>query len=57
MDIKKVNFDETKQSQLSFVEMLINMGYRYIPISEVMKERGGDASKFILKDTVFKKIK
>ncbi len=56
MDINKVNFDETKQSQLPFVEMLINMGYRYIPTPEVMAERGGDTSKFILKDTAFKKL-
>jgi type I restriction enzyme R subunit len=50
------NFDETKQSQLPFVEMLINMGYRYIPIADVMKERGDDLSKFILHDTAFKKL-
>ncbi len=56
MDIDKIHFDETKQSQLPFVEMLINMGYRYIPISEVMIERGGDTSKFILRDTAFKKL-
>ncbi|MCF7820293.1 MAG: HsdR family type I site-specific deoxyribonuclease [Candidatus Pacebacteria bacterium] len=56
MDINKVHFDETKQSQLPFVEMLINMGYRYLPTSEVLAERGGDASKFILKNTAFKKL-
>lgn len=52
--LDKVNFDETKQSQLPFVEMLINMGYRYIPTSEIMSERNGDTSKFILKKTAQK---
>ncbi|MBU1071500.1 HsdR family type I site-specific deoxyribonuclease [Patescibacteria group bacterium] len=52
--LDKVNFDETKQSQLPFVEMLINMGYRYIPAKEVMTERQGDTSKFILKKTAQK---
>ncbi len=56
MDINKVHFDETKQSQLPFVEMLINMGYRYIPTAEIMAERGGDTSKFILKNTAMEKL-
>ncbi len=51
-----LNFDEAKQSQLPLVEVLINMGYRYIPCDEVMKERRGDTSKFILKDTAFRKF-
>ncbi len=54
--LNKIHFDETKQSQLPFVEMLINMGYRYISTKEVMTERGGDTSKFILKNTAFKKL-
>ena len=56
MDINKVHFDETKQSQLPFVEMLINIGYRYIPTSEVMLERGNDTNKFILKNTAIEKL-
>ena len=52
--LDKVNFDETKQSQLPFVEMLINMGYRYISAGEVTVERDGDTSKFILKKTAHK---
>ncbi|MFH1187245.1 MAG: HsdR family type I site-specific deoxyribonuclease, partial [bacterium] len=56
MDIDKVNFDETKQSQLPFAEMLINMGYRYISAGDVLVERGGDISKFILRDTAIKKL-
>ncbi len=51
-----LNFDEAKQSQLPSVEMLVNLGYRYLSRDEVMKERGGDASKFILKDTARRKF-
>lgn len=54
--MEKVNFDETKQSQLPFAEMLINMGYRYIPVYEVNEERGGDTSNFILRDTARRKF-
>ncbi|MFH1900580.1 MAG: HsdR family type I site-specific deoxyribonuclease [Patescibacteria group bacterium] len=56
MDMEQVNFDETKQSQLPFVEFLVNMGYRYIPVKEVMAERDGDISKFILRNTAIKKL-
>jgi type I restriction enzyme R subunit len=56
MDITKIHFDETKQSQLPFVELLINMGYRYMTIKEVEEERGNDISKFILKQTARKKL-
>jgi len=52
--MQNVNFDETKQSQLPFVEMLINLGYRYISADEIMSERNGDTSKFILKKTAQK---
>ena len=51
-----MNFDETKQSQLPFVEFLVNMGYRYISASDVLAERGGDTSKFILRDTAIRKL-
>jgi type I restriction enzyme, R subunit len=51
-----LNFDETKQSQLPLAEMLINMGYRYISRAEVMAERRGDTSAFILRDTAIKKF-
>lgn len=54
--MEEINFDEAKQSQLPLVEMLINLGYRYIPVSQVMQERGGNISKFILKETAFKKF-
>lgn len=49
MSIINVNFDEARQSQLPFVESLINMGYTYISAEDVMRERGGDTRKFILK--------
>ncbi|NJK70657.1 MAG: type I restriction endonuclease subunit R [Thermales bacterium] len=45
------NFDETKQSQLPFVELLINLGYEYIPHERITRERGDSNSKFLLKDT------
>jgi len=56
MSIQNLHFDETKQSQLPFVELLINMGYQYIPISEIKKERGEDNTKFILRKTARKKF-
>ncbi len=45
-----IDFDEAKQSQLPFVELLINLGYTYIPAKEVLRQRGDDTSNFILKD-------
>lgn len=51
-----LNFDETKQSQLPLVEMLINLGYRYISVDQVLEERDGDTSKFILRDTAIRKF-
>ena len=56
MNLEKVNFDETKQSQLPFVEFLVNMGYRYISASDVLAERGSDTSKFILRETAKRKL-
>lgn len=43
------HFDEAKQSQLPFAEMLINMGYRYISQKETRELRDGDISKVILR--------
>lgn len=42
MGILNINFDEARQSQLPFVELLINMGYTYISAGDVMRERGDD---------------
>ncbi len=43
-------FDEARQSQLPMVELLVNMGYKYISAGEVLRQRGGDAGNFILKE-------
>ena len=49
MDINKIHFDEARQSQLPFVELLLNMGYEYISAKDVMQERGGDTRKFLFR--------
>lgn len=54
--LEKVNFDEARQSQLPFLELLINMGYKYISAEEVMKERSGDTFNFILADIAAEKL-
>lgn len=54
--INEVNFDEAKQSQLPFIELLLNMGYKYISIDEVLRERGNDTSKFILKNIAAQRL-
>ena len=50
------NFDEARQSQLPFVEMLVNLGYAYVPCEEVLRLRGGDTSKFLLKDIALESL-
>ena len=50
MEEIKADFDEVSQSQLPFVEVLVNMGYTYLSKKEVLRQRGDDPSKFILKD-------
>ena len=54
--LEKVHFDEARQSQLTFIELLLNMGYRYIPAEEALKQRRGDTSNFILADIAAKKL-
>lgn len=54
--LEKVNFDEAKQSQLPFIELLLNMGYKYVPAEEAFRQRGGDTSNFILSDVAVKKL-
>lgn len=51
------NFDEARQSQLPFVELLINLGYTYLSTERVLAERRNDLSKFILKDIAFANLK
>ena len=54
--LEKVNFDEAKQSQLPFLELLINMGYKYITAEEALSQRNGDTSNFILADIATEKL-
>jgi len=54
--LEKVNFDEAKQSQLPFIEMLLNMGYSYISAEEALEQRAGDTSNFILADIAVEKL-
>lgn len=54
--LEKVNFDEARQSQLPFVELLINMGYKYLSRDEVVALRGNDTSNFLLTDIAAKKL-
>ncbi|MHB1316374.1 MAG: type I restriction endonuclease subunit R [Minisyncoccota bacterium] len=56
MSLIHVNFDEAKQSQLPFVELLLNMGYAYISTEESLRQRGGDTSNFILSDIAATKL-
>ncbi len=55
MSIINVNFDESKQSQLPFVELLLNMGYKYVSVEEAFRQRG-DTSNFILADIATEKL-
>lgn len=43
-------FDEARQSQLPLVELLVNMGYEYVSSAEVMRQRGDDTGKFLLRE-------
>jgi type I restriction enzyme R subunit len=54
--LEKVNFDEAKQSQLPFIEMLLNMGYSYISAEKALRQRNGDISNFILSDIAAEKL-
>ncbi len=56
MSLTNVNFDEAKQSQLPFIELLLNMGYSYISTEEALQQRGGDTSNFILADIAAEKL-
>lgn len=52
----EANFDEARQSQLTFIELLLAMGYKYISVEDVFKERRSDLSKFILRDIAFENL-
>jgi type I restriction enzyme, R subunit len=48
MSMDNINFDEAKQSQLPAVELLINLGYKYLSRKEALELRGNDESKYLL---------
>lgn len=52
----EANFDEARQSQLTFIELLLAMGYKYISTEDVFKERRGELAKFILRDIAFENL-
>ena len=45
-----VKLDEVSQSQLPMVELLLALGYSYLPNNELMRQRGDDYSNYLLKD-------
>lgn len=51
-----VNFDEARQSQLPAVELLINLGWEYLPCHEALTLRGGDDSKILLSDVLHRSL-
>lgn len=55
--IIEADFDEAKQSQLPAVELLLNMGYKYLTREQIMASRAGNVSRFILKDIAFNKLR
>jgi len=54
--LEKVNFDEARQSQLPFLEVLLGMGYKYVSGAEALRQRGGDSGKFILAEIAAEKL-
>lgn len=52
----KANFDEARQTQLPAVELLLAMGYEYIPIEEALRERREDERNVILRDIARTKL-
>ncbi len=54
--LHNVHFDEARQSQLPALELLLALGYRYIPTEEALRQRGNDTSNFILTDIAAEKL-
>lgn len=54
--LENANFDEAKQSQLPFIELLINLGYTYITANEALNERRDNTSNFILQNIAAQKL-
>ena len=44
-----MDFDEVRQSQLPMVELLVALGYSYLSNDELIQQRGGDYSNYLLK--------
>ena len=47
--LEDMDFDEVRQSQLPMVELLVALGYSYLSNDELMRQRGGDYSNYLLK--------
>lgn len=56
MSLENLHFDEARQSQLPFIELLVNMGYTYVDKTEAMRQREDTASRFILSDIAAQKL-
>ncbi len=54
--LEQVHFDEARQSQLTFIELLLNMGYKYVSAEEVMRQRRNDSTNFMLSEIAAKKL-
>jgi type I restriction enzyme R subunit len=54
--LENVHFDEARQSQLPALELLLGLGYKYLSRDEALRQRGGDASNFILADIAAQKL-
>lgn len=52
----QANFDEARQSQLPALELLITMGFTYLPRLQVDVLRDGDHNKCLLRDVAFKAL-
>ncbi len=52
----QANFDEARQSQLPALELLINMGFTYLPRIKVDVLRDGDHNKCLLRDVAFEAL-
>ncbi|MCL2038639.1 HsdR family type I site-specific deoxyribonuclease [Candidatus Saccharibacteria bacterium] len=50
------DYDEIKQSQLPAVEMLIKMGWQYLPSAEALKVRRGDNTRALLTEVLARNL-
>ena len=54
--LENIHFDEIRQSQLPMVEILLNLGYSYVSVDELKKQRTSDYSKHLLKDIALESL-